>query len=63
MVEFLCKISFRSSDRPLKLEIVTIRIITQKEMPFRGIFAGSFDFPRIVPWKGMPFNGIIRGKF
>jgi hypothetical protein len=59
-VEFLFKISYRSSDRPLKSGILTFCSIMKLSA---GYFMESFDFPWIILQKGMSFRSMIRGKF
>jgi hypothetical protein len=60
MVDLLSKIICRSSDIPLKSELLTFRSILKISA---GEFEESFDFPRISLRKGMLLRSMIRGKF
>jgi hypothetical protein len=52
MIELLSEISFRSSDRPFKSEVLTFFSILK--LP-AGWFVESFDFPQIILRKGGKF--------
>ncbi len=56
----LCKIICRSSDKPLKSEILTFRSYSEI---FCKIIRGKFWLPWIILQKGMLFWSMICGKF